>query len=122
MSRVEIAIIAVLVVLIFYLIFDIMAYKNVIKRQKDVLDNFVCKATGDLQLALRRENLKIGGIYIGIAGVKVEIVDAIVNDQGTLYILYRFVNLEFKGDNNDDKEFFLGCSCERFKSIFNKKC
>lgn len=66
MSRVEIAIIAVLVVLIFYLIFDIMAYKNVIKRQNDVLDNLVCKATGDLQLALRRENLKIDGIYIWV--------------------------------------------------------
>lgn len=122
MSKEVIAIIVVLVVIIIYLISDIISYKKVLKRCRGLLENFTWKAEKDIEKVLKIENLSIGGIYIGIAGVKVKIVDAVVNDQGTLYILYRFVNLEFKGDNNDDKDFFLGCSCERFKSIFNKKC
>lgn len=118
MSRVEIAIIAVLVVLIFYLISDIIAYKKVLKRCKGLLENFTWKAEKDIEKVLKIENLSIGGIYIGIAGVRVEIVDAVVNDKGTLYILYKIISLEFEGDYEDDNETFLCCSCEKFKSLF----
>lgn len=115
MERVYIAVIAVLVVIIIYLILDIIAYKSVIKRQKDVLDNFVCKATGDLQLSLRREKLKIGGIYTSITKDKVEIVGAFVDYQGVLCILFIFTR--FKVKDYDDKV-YLCWPCEKFKSIF----
>lgn len=115
MERVYIAVIAVLAVIIIYLISDIIVYKSIIKRQKDVLGNFVCKATGDLQLSLRREKLKIGGIYTSITGDKVEIVGAFVDYQGVLYILYIFTRYKVK-DYDDDV--YLCWPCEKFKSIF----
>lgn len=92
---------------------DIMVYKNVIKRQNDVLDNFIGKATKDLQLALRRENLKIGGLYKSINGDTVKIVHAVVDQFGELYIIYKFID-SLEGDIS------IYLPCETFKYLYKQ--
>lgn len=114
-ERVYMVVIATLVILIIYLISDISAYRTLLKRCKGLLENFTWKAEKDVEKALQIENLRIGGIYISTPGVKVKIVDAVVNDQGVLYILYIFMHIGFE---DYDDGYYMCCSCEKFKCLF----
>lgn len=114
-ERVYMAVIATLVILIIYLISYISAYRTLLNRCKGLLENFTWKAEKDIEKALQIENLRIGGIYTSTDGVKVKIVDAVVNDQGVLYILYIFMHIGFEGY---DDGYYTCCSCEKFKFLF----
>lgn len=114
-ERVYMGIITTLVILIVYLISDISAYRTLLKRCKGLLENFTWKAEKDIEKALQIENLRIGGIYTSTTGVKVKIVDAVVNDQGVLYILYILMNIIFE---DYDDGYYMCCSCEKFKCLF----
>lgn len=114
-ERVYMGIITTLVILIVYLISDISAYRTLLKRCKGLLGNFTWKAEKDIEKALQIENLRIGGIYTSTIGVKVKIVDAVVNDQGVLYILYIFIHIGFEAY---DDGYYTCCSCEKFKCLF----
>lgn len=114
-ERVYMGIITTLVILIVYLISDISAYRTLLKRCKGLLENFTWKSEKDIEKALQIENLRIGGIYTSTDGVKVKIVDAVINDQGVLYILYIFMHIGFEGY---DDGYYICCSCEKFKFLF----
>lgn len=114
-ERVYMGIITTLVILIVYLISDISAYRTLLKRCKGLLEKITWKAEKDIDKALQIENLRIGGIYTSTIGVKVKIVDAVVNDKGVLYILYIFMHTGFEAY---DDGYYACCSCEKFKYLF----